>query len=61
MKSIHMPALIRLEDMLDSAKKQLEADLPMGKDFTWNLVMLSQNIVLQLIDDLYEDGGEDLE
>lgn len=61
MKSIHMPALIRLESMLDSAKRQMEDDMPMGEDFTWNLIMLSQNIVLQLIDDLYEDGGEDLE
>lgn len=63
MKSIHMPALIRLESMLDSLKVHLEKGAPQGqerfwKDLTWNLATQSQNIVLTLIDDLYEKGGE---
>lgn len=54
MKSIDMPALIRLESMLASLKAQLEDDIPMGLDFSWNLATHSQNIVLMLIDKLYE-------
>ena len=54
MKPVDMPALIRLESMLGSLKAQLEADCPMGLDFSWNLATHSQNIVLMLIDKLYE-------
>jgi len=54
MKPVNMPALIRLESMLGSLKAQLEADCPMGLDFSWNLATHSQNIVLMLIDELFE-------
>jgi len=54
MKPVNMPALIRLESMLGSLKAQLETDCPMGLDFSWNLATHSQNIVLMLIDELFE-------
>ena len=61
MKPVNMPALIRLESMLDSLKIHLEKGAPQGqerfwKDLTWNLATQSQNIVLMLIDELYEKG-----
>ena len=61
MKPIHMPALIRLESMLGSLKAQLEEDCPMGLDFSWNLATHSQNIVLMLIDELYESTNTETE
>ena len=61
MKPIHMPALIRLESMLGSLKAQLEGDCPMGLDFSWNLATHSQNIVLMLIDELYESTNTETE
>ena len=62
MKPLHMPALIRLESMLDSLKIHLEKGAPQGqeqfwKDLTWNLATQSQNIVLMLIDDLYDHSN----
>ena len=54
MKSIHMQALLRLEMMLTELKVQLERDVPFGLEYSWNLTVHSQNIVLNLIDDLYE-------
>ncbi len=57
MKPLHMPALIRLESMLGTLKAQLESDVPMGLDFSWNLALHSQNIVLNLIDDLYDHSN----
>jgi hypothetical protein len=58
MKSVHMPALIRMASMLETLKAQLKDDTPMGLDFCWNLATHCENITLNLIDDLYEKGGE---
>lgn len=54
MKPIDMPALLRLEMMISELKGQLERDVPMGLEYSWNLATQSQNIVLMLIDKLYE-------
>lgn len=61
MKNTDMKPLIRLEDFLSTLKHQLEADMPMGIDFAWNLVCQSQNIVLKLIDDLYDHSNTESE
>ena len=57
MKPVHMASLIRLESMLATLKAQLESDCPMGMDMPWNLATHSQNIVLMLIDDLYDHSN----
>lgn len=57
MKSIHMPALIRMSSMLETLKAQLKDGTPMGLDFCWNLATHCENITLNIIDDLYETGG----